>query len=439
MKKIITASTNPKVIDTVLNVSKLYPSIFTADVYDDTEDIINHIDYELPEIKVLDFSSEDVDCRRILNVINRDSWLHYGGVIAVCRDRNQVAELEQLKDMNMLAIQTVSNFCEHFIRVLRILYQNQQFLFNRGMRDIAGGQEAGSFICGNDPMDLRFYTNFLVSYLYNTDRISDDERVCLQMTFNELLTNALEHGNLEISFEDKTKWLNGGGNMLQLIEERAKSPEFSARKIHMAYVIGKSLSKFTIRDDGNGFDWKEKSKMSGTEFFHGRGISLSKQMVKSLSYNEKGNEVTFTIENQIDKSNSIPNIMTSFPTLEYKNHQVVCREGEMSSDLFFIISGRFAVYSKEKLASVLTPNDLFIGEMAFLLNDRRTATVMAVGENCRLIKVPKGDFLSLIRKNPHYGIFLSKMLARRLVKQTANTINLKNQVIDLGGTPNQIQ
>ena len=75
-------------------------------------------------------------------------------------------------------------------------------------------------------------------------------------------------------------------------------------------------------------------------------------------------------------------------------------------------------------------NDMFIGEMAFLLNDRRTATVVAVGD-CRLIKVPKSAFLSLIRKNPHYGIFLSKMLAIRLAAQTQTTISIQQKLNEL--------
>ena len=65
--------------------------------------------------------------------------------------------------------------------------------------------------------------------------------------------------------------------------------------------------------------------------------------------------------------------------------------------------------------------------MAFLLNDRRTATVVSVG-NSRLIKVPKADFMMLIRKNPHYGIFLSKMLAQRLVRQTKETLEAKKKL-----------
>src|SRR5574344_365173 len=110
--------------------------------------------------------------------------------------------------------------------------------------------------------------------------------------------------------------------------------------------------------------------------------------------------------------------------------KLVCKENEMSNDLFFIVSGRFAVYSGRKLNTVLTPNDMFIGEMAFLLNDRRTATILAVGD-CKLIKIPKSAFLLLIRKNPHYGIFLSKMLAQRLLRQTQMTISLQKKVASL--------
>ena len=430
MKKIITASSNNDVINTVKNACNLFSSFFCTEVLSSTEDIIRYIDYELPEIKVLDFTSENIDCNKILENIGEDAWLHYGGVIAVCKNHSQVEDLEQRKDLNMLTIQTVSDFTEHFTRILRILYQNQQFLFNRGMRDIIGGQEAGTFVFGNDPMDLRFYTNFLVSYLYNTNRIADENRLNLQMTFQELLTNALEHGNLEIDYDMKTNWMLKGGDMIKLIQKRARESQFANRKIRISFNIGKTASKFSIRDDGNGFDWRKMlDTKADDDMLHGRGISLSRSLVHSLTYNEKGNEVTFIIANLQNTSSAIPGKMTAFETIEYKNKDVVCREGEMSNDLFFILSGRFAVYANNKLATVLNPNDLFIGEMAFLLNDRRTATVLAVG-NCKLIRIPKAEFLMLIRKNPHYGIFLSKMLAQRLVRQTSQTIELKKELAE---------
>ena len=427
MKKILTASTNPVVIETVRSACKTYAAYFSAEVFGATEPVISYIKYEIPEIKVLDYTSEEIRCEEILDAIKGDAWLHYGGIIAVCSGTRQVEVLEELKDNNMIAILTVQNFKTHFSRVLRILWQNQQFLFNRGMQDIIGGMENGSFNCSNDPIDIRFYTNFLVSYLYNTNRISADDRYKLQMTLMEFLTNALEHGNLGITYEEKTKWLASGRDILQLISARNKDPKYKDRRIHISYTIGKSKSTFTIKDDGKGFNWRKYIEANVNEDFHGRGISLSRDLVQRVSYNEAGNQVSFelpTIRNQV---NTIPGIMEPFATIEYKNKDIVCRENEVSSDLYFIVSGRFAVYVGKKLAAVLTPNDMFIGEMAFLLNERRTATVLAVGD-CRLIKVPKTAFLTLIRKNPHYGIFLSKMLAQRLQRQTKNSIELQKRL-----------
>ena len=278
MKKILTASTNKTVIETVTTACQRYSAYFTTDVLGSTDPIISYIDYELPEIKVLDYTSKEIDCDRIIGAIKSDAWLHYGGIIAVCKDAKQVQELEELKDNNMVAIQTIENFTKHFSRILRILWQNQQFLFNRGMQDVIGGQETGSFVCGNDPMDIRFYTNFLVSYLYNTNRISGDDRYKLQMTLMELLTNALEHGNLGITFDDKTEWMKNGGDILQMISQRNNDPKYVNKRIHISYSIGKSTSTFIIKDDGDGFDWRKYAHTNDTQEMHGRGISLSRQL-----------------------------------------------------------------------------------------------------------------------------------------------------------------
>lgn len=431
MKKILVASTNKKVIDAVKEACDKYSSYFDPVFYPDTDEALSFIDYELPEIKVIDFTSVDIDCHRIIATIAADPWLHNGGIVAVVKNPIQVQEIEATKDPNILIVQTEYTFTENFTRLLRILWANQHFLFNRGMQDTLGGHETGSFVCGNDPMDFRIYTTFLVGYLYSTNRITDEERYNLQTVLMELLTNALEHGNCNISYEEKTQCLMNGGNILSLIAEKNKDPEVANRKIHIAYAIGKTKSKFIIRDEGNGFDWKARfaSNMVDEEL-HGRGILLSKELVSNLSYNEIGNEVSFEVKNLKDAANAIPGIMVPFSTIEYADKQLVCRENEPTNDLFFIVSGRFAVYSGKKLVSVLTPADMFIGEMAFLLNDTRSATVLAIGEG-KLIRIPKNAFLNLIRKNPHYGIFLSKLLAQRLRTQTQKIVSITNELSEL--------
>lgn len=423
MKRILVASSNQKVIDTVTASCKQYATYFSPDFFQDTEGALSFIDFELPEIKVVDFTSPNVDCNRIIAAIASDPWLHNGGIIAVVSNPAQAQEVEDRKDSNILIVLTLRTFCENFSRLLRILWVNQQFLFNRGMQEHFGGRETGSFVCGNDPMDFRLYTTFLVGYMYNSNRINDDERFKLQTVLMELLTNALEHGNCAISYDEKTMWLEKGGNILSLIREKCKQPDIASRRIHVAYVIGRTKSKFVIRDDGAGFDWRSHLKKDFSEETHGRGMKLAESMVTNLSYNDKGNEVSFEIENLRDAANTVPGIMVPFASITYKDRQVVCRENEATNDLYFIVSGQFAIYTNRKLVSVLNPSDMFIGEMAFLLNDRRSATIMCIGGG-KLIRIPKVSFMNLIRRNPHYGIFLSKLLAQRLLAQTQKMLAL---------------
>jgi hypothetical protein len=62
--------------------------------------------------------------------------------------------------------------------------------------------------------------------------------------------------------------------------------------------------------------------------------------------------------------------------------------------------------------------------------DTETASCCDCG---KLLRIPKADFLLMIRQNPHYGIFLSKILAQRLVKQTTQTMELKKQLNEVNG------
>ena len=431
MKKILTISSNDEVINIVKQASKKFVKFFSTDFLWETPKIINYINYELPEIKILDYTSLETDCNQILAAINADPWLHYGGIIAVCETKGKKQTLEELKDSNILCVLTLNEFKQHFSRLLKLILENQQFIFHRGMQNDFEGEESGRFSFANDFLDIHFYSSFLVSYLYNTNKISAVDRFNLQMALSELLNNALEHGNLEISYEEKTKWMEEHGEIISLIEQKRNNPEYKNRKIEISYNLNKAFCTFSIKDDGNGFDWKkvlEKTDVPSMEL-HGRGIKLSSGLVEKLSYNDKGNEVTIKIKSQENSSNSIPGVMRTFETVTFPDREVVCYENEPTNDLYFIVSGKYAVYSGRKLVSVLTPNDMFIGEMSFLLNDRRSATILASG-NCKLIKIPKIDFLDMIRKNPHYGIFLSKMLAQRLFNQTHQTIELKKLLME---------
>lgn len=353
MKKVLVGTKNPTIIKTVQEVCKKYATYFDPDFFDETEEAIRYIDYELPELKILDFTSSDIDCNLILETIRKDPWLHYGGIIAVVKDLKAVQEMEEKKDGNILIVFTVEKFFFHFERLLRIIWQNQQFLFTRGMQDKLGGKETGCFICENDPFDISVYSNFLVSYLYSSNRIDEDNRYKLQTALMELLLNALEHGNCEITYDEKTVWLEQGKDMLDLIAEKNKNPEVAKKHITIRYQIEEHFSSFSIQDDGKGFDWRSRLNTEMSLSTHGMGIKMSESLVSSISYNDKGNEVTFTIPNLQNAANTIPGIMYPFESIEYSDKQVVCRENERTNDLFFIVSGRYAVYAGRKLVQFL--------------------------------------------------------------------------------------
>ncbi len=432
MKKILISSSNKEVISAVKDACRTYSDYFDPLYSPDTDETMSLMDYEIPEVKVLDFSSTDIDNFKVLSAINMDPWFHNGGVIAVAADPKQAQELEDMKNQNILIVQTLYSFISSFKRLLKVLWSNQHILFNRGMQETMGGFERGNFVCDNDPLNARLYTSFLVNYLYCSNRIDIHGRYALQTTLQELLANAIEHGNCGITYEEKTSWLEKGGDMIELVNQRRAMPANENKKVYISYSITKDSSTFTIRDEGVGFDWKKQINDYNPNIMetHGRGIALSMGLVTALRYNDAGNEVSFDISNLQNVSNNIPGIMLPFKATNYEPGDYICKRGDLSSDLFFIVAGRFGVYTDDKLVTELTPKDMFIGEMAFLLDDKRSATVKAE-EAGKLICIPKVAFVNLIRKNPHYGIFLSKLLAQRVIDQREKSLRLQQRIDEL--------
>jgi len=110
---------------------------------------------------------------------------------------------------------------------------------------------------------------------------------------NELLINAVEHGNLGISYAEKTK-LVLSGCWLQEVERRLASPETREKAARLTFQASKEAVTVHIEDEGKGFDWKKYLELSPERAAdpHGRGIASSRLMsFDSLEYLGAGNEV----------------------------------------------------------------------------------------------------------------------------------------------------
>jgi CRP-like cAMP-binding protein len=93
--------------------------------------------------------------------------------------------------------------------------------------------------------------------------------------------------------------------------------------------------------------------------------------------------------------------------------EVIFKENATSNSLYYIVSGEYQVIIAGKDIAVLSPEDIFLGEMSFLLGNKRSATVIAMTEG-KLVEISRSSFTDAIKAYPNYGIFLSKLLARRL-------------------------
>lgn len=123
----------------------------------------------------------------------------------------------------------------------------------------------------------------------------DPGRVVLGLS--ELMLNAIEHGNLEIGYQQKTQLIESD-SLLGEIDRLLVLSEFSGRQAELLVQRNAQEVVYRIRDQGVGFNWSGFLEMSPDRAFdtHGRGIAMSRMIsFDRLEYLGCGNEVEAAI------------------------------------------------------------------------------------------------------------------------------------------------
>jgi CheY-like chemotaxis protein len=110
---------------------------------------------------------------------------------------------------------------------------------------------------------------------------------------SELLINALEHGNLGITYDDKTALLLDHRWKAE-VQARQLLPENLAKCVEVIAQRLPGKVRFEIRDQGPGFDWQSFLTPSPGRLMdnHGRGIFMAKMdSFDTLEYLGNGNQV----------------------------------------------------------------------------------------------------------------------------------------------------
>lgn len=112
---------------------------------------------------------------------------------------------------------------------------------------------------------------------------------------SELFANAVEHGNLDLSYDEKTRLIGENRlneeieRLLSLAENRDKFVQVNFRKLPDRIVL-------IVEDMGRGFDFEKYLRLDDNRVFHnhGRGIALI-NAVYPLRYIGRGNKVVVEI------------------------------------------------------------------------------------------------------------------------------------------------
>lgn len=112
----------------------------------------------------------------------------------------------------------------------------------------------------------------------------------------ELMINAVEHGNLEISARQKRELLMSGG-WREEVERRLAHPDYRDRRVIVSFQRGTRMIAFTIQDEGEGFDHEAfLSAPAPGERYRGRGITLARTLsFSSVTYLGSGSVVEAVI------------------------------------------------------------------------------------------------------------------------------------------------
>ena len=136
----------------------------------------------------------------------------------------------------------------------------------------------------------------VVAYMQQTMRalglFDEGERLRIGIALEEVLLNAMFHGNLELSSalrEDDEK-----PTYHEEARTRAKETPYRERRIFVEARLSPTAAEFTIRDEGPGFNPKDlpnPTDPANLNRVSGRGLLLMHTFMDEVAFNDSGNQV----------------------------------------------------------------------------------------------------------------------------------------------------
>jgi CheY-like chemotaxis protein len=265
---------------------------FTVVYAEDGSDALRKIEEDLPDLVITDMVMPDLGGLALVETMKQDYPL-----IPVILMTGQGSEETAVRALKLGAASYVpkrrlaSDLLETVRLVLRAANQDRnvtRLLVHRTR------QADFKFVLENDLSLLAASVTYIQQTMESMGLFDDAERLRIGVALEEVLLNAMYHGNLEISSA-----LRDGDRPTYHEQARTRASEapYRDRRIHFSASLSPAGAQFIIRDQGRGFDrtgLPDPTDMANLHRVSGRGLLLMHAFMDSVDFNELGNEVRLT-------------------------------------------------------------------------------------------------------------------------------------------------
>ena len=253
---------------------------------------LKSVDENLPDLVVTDMVMPNLDGLQFVEAMKRDFPLI--PVIIMTAVGTEETAVQALK-RGAASYVTKRRLAQDLIETVRMVLQAADDERNVSRLLVHRTQQADfKFVLENELPLLAASVTYMQQTMHAMGLFDEAGRLQIGVALEEVLLNAMFHGNLELSSSlreaDKPTYH-------EVARVRAQESPYRERRIFVDASFSPSGAEFKIRDQGPGFDPKTLPDPTDPANLHqvsGRGLLLIHAFMDAVAFNDTGNEVRLT-------------------------------------------------------------------------------------------------------------------------------------------------
>jgi CheY-like chemotaxis protein/anti-sigma regulatory factor (Ser/Thr protein kinase) len=247
------------------------------------------IAHSTPDLVITDLQMPDMDGLELVEHV-KQTFPHVPVILMTSMGSEEIAV--QALERGASSYVPKRKLAQDLLRIVRQVMeaaaqQHRRVQLLRGMK-----RSEFTFELENDSSLIPPLISHLQDSVTHMGVCDEADRLRLAIALEEALTNALFHGNLELSSEMRDN--NPEAYAAEVNQRRGVAP-FVHRRVHVDARLTRDQAIFVIRDEGPGFDPTNLPDPLDPECFDkagGRGILLMRTFMNEVQFNSTGNQVT---------------------------------------------------------------------------------------------------------------------------------------------------